>query len=296
MREPPLKHLKTFQIAAHRGSFRAAAAELCLTASAVSHQIRALEAQLGLPLFERGPRALALTPAGTHFLAHVDALFARLETATRQLRERFMRAVVRLRVPPFFATELLLPRLAAFSAAQPEVDIQISTEAQPRALHDAQADVSVLVGAGDWPALQCVPLFEQAFVPACSPGLQERLQLGSLAELASQSLLVHGERADLWDRWAASCGIDHFAPKQLIRLDSMAAVVQAAEQGVGVALVSAPLAAARFAAGTLRRLFATELATGERYCIVARPEDAARPAVGRLIDWLRQEFSEPALR
>ena len=111
MRLPALKFLRTFQVAANRLSFRLAAEELFVTPSAVSHQIKALEEQLGVVLFERGPRSLTLTEAGRSYLQHVETIFARLERVTEQLQIRHGRSVVRLRTPPFFATELLLPRL-----------------------------------------------------------------------------------------------------------------------------------------------------------------------------------------
>src|SRR5580658_5395306 len=125
---PSLRFLKTFHIAARRGSFKAAGDELCITASAVSHQIKALEEQLGLSLFERGPRSLSLTAAGTYYLEHIEAVFSRLKLATEQLHLRYTRAVVRLQVPSFFASELLLPRLANFSAKHGDIDIQIATD------------------------------------------------------------------------------------------------------------------------------------------------------------------------
>jgi len=104
---------------------------LCITASAVSHQIKLLEDQLGVVLFERGAHSLALTAAGSHFLDSIEALFARLETAVEQLTNRFSRSVLRLHVPSFFASELLVPRLTDFSNAQPDIDLQIATRVTP---------------------------------------------------------------------------------------------------------------------------------------------------------------------
>ena len=115
MRTPSLKAIKTFQIAARHSSFAVAADELCITPSAVSHQIKTLETQLGLPLFSRSARALALTDAGSRYLEQIDDLFMRLESVTEQLRARFGRTSVRLHVPAYFASEMLLPRLSEFS-------------------------------------------------------------------------------------------------------------------------------------------------------------------------------------
>jgi LysR family glycine cleavage system transcriptional activator len=290
MTTPPLRFLKTFRIAARRGSFKAAADELCITASAVSHQIKILEDQLGLVLFERGPRLLTLTAAGTYYLEHIDAVFARLESATEQVRVRFRRQVVRLQVPPFFASELLLPRLKSFSALHGDTDIQIATDITPNEEHAADSDVSILVGSGEWRDVQATALFAQTYIPACSPNLLRDRRITTAADLARESLIAHNHRPDLWDRWAAKQGIEMLRPKQLIHFDTMSAVVHAAEQGVGIALVSAPLSAARFSSGALTKVFEDELATGESYYLVTRAADAERPGVAQLVGWMLKQF------
>src|ERR1700729_3312439 len=111
MRLPSLKFLKTFQVAAKLQSFKATAEELFVTPSAVSHQIKALEEQLGVALFERGVHTLTLTNAGANYLDHTNDIFAKLESAPEHLQFRHGRTIIRLNVPPFFANELLLPRL-----------------------------------------------------------------------------------------------------------------------------------------------------------------------------------------
>jgi LysR family glycine cleavage system transcriptional activator len=286
----PLRSLKTFQIAARLRSFKAAGDELCITASAVSHQIKALEDALGLALFDRGPRSLTLTPAGTYYLEHVDAVFSRLDYATHQLRMRHAREVVRLQVPPFFASELLLPRLAGFSAAYADTDIQIATDITPKHEHAVGFDVSVIVGYGEWTDVQATRLFAQTYVPACTPELRIKWRIARPADLTQPPLIAHNARPQLWERWAAMAGLAMLQPKQVIHFDTMSAVVNAAEQGVGVALVSAPLAAARFQAGSLVRLFDEELETGESYYLVTRAADAERPGVANLVRWMLQQF------
>jgi LysR family glycine cleavage system transcriptional activator len=290
MPSPPLRFLKTFHIAAKLGSFKAAGTELCITASAVSHQIKALEDQLGLMLFNRGARSLALTPAGAYFLEHIEAVFSRLDSAIEQLLRRFSREVVRLQVPSFFASELLLPRLAAFSAMYGETDIQIATGITPNVVHAADSDVSVLVGSGNWSDVRATALFAQTYVPACSPALQRKLEIREPADLAQVTLIAHNNRPDLWNRWAQMVGIGVLRPKQWIHFDTMSAVVRAAEQGVGIALVTAPVSEARFRAATLVRLFKDELANGESYFLVTRPADADREGVANLIGWMLEEF------
>ena len=290
MQTPSLRFLKTFHIAAKLGSFKAAAQELCVTASAVSHQIKALEQQLGVSLFNRGPRSLSLSAAGAQYLENIDAVFSRLESVTEQLKRRFSRAVVRLQVPPFFASELLVPRLSSFGALHGDIDIQIETDIAPHEQHSSDADVSIVVGTGQWPDVQATRLFPQAYIVAGAPELLREARIESVADLLQQPLIAHKRRRDLWDRWAAMFGVEPLRPKQLIEFNSMASIVHAAEQGVGIALVSAPVAAQRFAKGSLVKVFDDELVTGDAYYLVTRPEDAQRLGVRALIGWMLQQY------
>ena len=289
MRLPSLKFLKTFQVAAARLSFKAAAEELFITPSAVSHQIKALEEQLGVMLFERGPHSLTLTEAGSHYLQHMDALFARLESVTEQLQVHYGRGVVRLHMTPFFATELLLPKLPLLLEAQPDTDIHINTALAPLQSHPADADVSIVVNAAPESGLDCHKLFSQAFVPACAPSLLQRLPIRTLEDLNRHTLIVHEARRDAWERWAESVGV-RLRPKKFVRFDTMAAAAEAAEHGVGVALVSSRTGNERFAQRSLVRLFDTELQTGESYFLLLRREDATRPDIRTLTQWLLNEF------
>jgi LysR family glycine cleavage system transcriptional activator len=286
MRLPSFKSLKTFQVAARHGSFKLAAGELFLTASAVSHQIKALEAQLGVALFERGVRALKLTDAGLHYLDHIDDLFSKFESVTQQLRERFGRSIIRLNVPSFFAHELLLPRLASFSQAREGTDIRIETALNAERTHPPEADLSIVVGAGPWEGMCVQPLFSQSFITACAPAYLLENPVESIADLARGTLLVHEDRRDAWDRWAASLGLDPPNPHRLVRLDTMSAVVRAAEEGVGVALIPSRLSVERFSTGALIRLFEAEFETQEQYVLLHRPEDTERAELRELTDWI----------
>ncbi|HZF27144.1 MAG TPA: LysR substrate-binding domain-containing protein [Steroidobacteraceae bacterium] len=290
MRLPSLKFLKTFHIAATRLSFKAAAEALFITPSAVSHQIRTLEEQLGVSLFVRGTRGLTLTAAGAAYFAQIDALFRRLESVTEQLQVRCGRALARLHVPPFFASELLLPRLRTFLEATPETDIELDTVLSPLRSHASDADLSIVVGTGPWDGLEADRLFSQRFTPACAPALLERIAVRAFADLSGQTLIVHEARRDGWERWAQVHGIETLRPGKLVRVDTMFAAAEAAEKGLGIALVSAPLGRERFASGALVRLFAAELDSGESYFLLHRSEDAARREVHALKQWLLGEF------
>jgi LysR family glycine cleavage system transcriptional activator len=290
MNLPSYKFLKTFQVVAKRLSFKAAAKELFITPSAVSHQITGLEDQLGVALFKRGVRSITLTEAGIRYLKQVNDIVARLESATEQLRVSYGRSIIRLNVPPFFANELLLPRIASCAPLPMGTDIRIETAfAVPRS-HPPEADLSIVVGTGPWEGFVAHELFAQSFIAACSPAFRLANRIDTYADLNGKTLLQHEDRTDAWERWARSAGIKPIRPARLIRLDNMSAVVLAAEQGAGVALVPSRLCGDRFAEGGLVQLFDAELTTNESYFLIYRPEDRAREDLREFTQWIVQEF------
>jgi LysR family glycine cleavage system transcriptional activator len=286
MRTLSLKAIKTFQIAAKHSSFALAADELCITPSAVSHQIKTLETQLGLPLFSRSARALALTDAGARYLEQIDDLFMRLESVTEQLRARFGRSSVRLHVPAYFASEMLLPRLSEFSKLHEGIDLRIDTSGGHGRTHAAEADISVAVGAGPWNGLIADPLFAQTMVPACSPELLAERPVRRYEDLNAHTLLVHEARRDDWDRWASVVGMKALNPSQIVRIDSMSAAMRAAEKSIGVAMLPAQLSRRKFQSGRLVRVFEDELVTQENYTLLVRAEDENRRDIRALRAWL----------
>jgi LysR family glycine cleavage system transcriptional activator len=274
MRTPSLKAIKTFQIAAKHSSFAVAAGELCITPSAVSHQIKTLETQLGLPLFSRSARALALTDAGARYLEQIDDLFGR--------------SSVRLHVPAYFASEMLLPRLSEFSNLHAGIDLRIETQGVHGRAHAAEADISVVVGSGPWNGLIAQRLFAQTLVPACSPELLSERPVRSYEDLNSHTLLVHEARREDWDRWASAVGMKNLQPAQIVRIDSMSAATRAAEKKIGIALLPAELSRRKFASGRLTRVFDDELVTQEDYTLLIRNEDENRDDIRALCAWLME--------
>src|SRR5215510_7864410 len=286
MRTPSLKAIKTFQIAARHTSFAIAADELCITPSAVSHEIKTKETQLGLPLFSRSARALALTDAGARYLEQIDDLFMRLESVTEQLRARFGRNSVRLHVPAYFASEMLLPRLSEFSKRHDDIDLRIDTSGDHGRTHAAEADISVVVGAGPWNGLIAHALFAQTLVPAGAPELLAEKPVRRYEDLNSHTLLVHESRRDDWDRWATNVGMKKLNPAQIVRIDSMSAATRAAEKKLGIALLPMQLSRRKFESGRLERVFDDELVTQEDYTLLMRGEDENRDDIRALSAWL----------
>ena len=290
MRLPSTKTLRAFQLAARSGSFKTAASQLFLTPSAVSHQIRALEEEVGVTLFHRGARTLTLTDAGATYLAEIEYLFERLDAATRELRARSGRSTLRLRVASFFASEFLLPRLAALHAAQPEIDLEIDTDGTGTDVHPPDADVSIVLGSGNWNELQSHRLFSQTYVPAASPALLTRTPLATIEQLDGQTLLVFEARKDGWERWAESAGLQMPRPRKRIAFNNMSSLVRATERSAGIGLIPGTLSAERFRAKSLTRLFDHEWTTEDSYFLVHRAEVAARPEVVAFRKWLLDEL------
>jgi len=293
-RPPPIRNLRVFCVAARRHSFKLAADELYLTPSAVSHQMKELEEALGVSLFVRKSRALELTVAGATLLEEIEPLLSALDRTLAQVARRSDRRSLRILLPPFFASELFIPRLTGFCAEHPEVDIQIDTRDPRPSLHPATADVSILLADTEPQGVRASRLFTLSLTAACAPQHAAAVaRLGS-AVLREMPLIVHKPRPYAWVSWAEQVGLEAPEPKNVIELDTMYAVVRAAERGVGVALVPSRLCEAWFRSGSLVSIFATELDTADTYFLVSREKDAGKPEVHALTDWALSQFRDPA--
>jgi LysR family glycine cleavage system transcriptional activator len=286
-RPAPLKGLQAFCIAAELQSFKSAAERLHLTPSAISHQMKDLERALGVQLFERSNRALGLTSAGRALHSEIAPLLAAIVDCMARISQRQRRVTLRLLLPPFLASELFVPTMATFCAAHPDIDIHVdSHEARP-VLHPAGVDVSILLLDSPPEGLYSASLFPLSLVAAC-----DRHHLSTVQRLGGRvfselPLIVHQNLPYAWRDWAAQLQLDAPEAKNVIELDTMFAVVRAAERGVGIALVPETPAAAWFDAGTLVRAFAAPLVTQDSYFVVARHEDAALADVAAMILWIR---------
>lgn len=291
-RLPPLRALRAFQAAGQHLSFKWAAEELFVTASAVSHQVKNLEEFLGIELFVRKTRALELTEAGQNYLQFLSEMFARLETETLQLRTEYGRGILRLCVPPFFASELLMPRLQDFQLQVPRTDIRLMVQPSLMKVHPPDADVSILLGTpGDWPELETRPLFTRRILVACAPGLKHQAGIERIRDLDGQTLIVHENRPNSWVNWARAVEVKPPKAGKVLRFDSMAAVVQAAAHGLGLAIVSWPLSRRWFESGDLVPALNDRVETGEMFHVAWRAGELERREVQQLIRWIRKEFT-----
>lgn len=285
-----LRGVRTFCIVAQRSSFRLAAEDLFLTPSAISHQIKSLENELDVKLFDRSARKLQLTEAGSTLLRESSPLISQLDQVASRFQSRYRQRQLRVTLQPFFATELLVPRLSGFINDNPEVAISIDTEDQSAEKHPTRADVSIRLFRHTPRNLDVKELFRLRLVPACSPTLAKRIPDIERASLEGLPLLVHSKRPSAWRDWANSIGVAAVDLSNAIRLETMISVARAAEQGLGVALVPLPLSENWFRSGNLVRLSEHELETPDRYLMVGRKEDGQRTEVRAFRHWVLQEF------
>jgi len=290
-RFPPLKNLRAFCVAARHLSFKIAADELCLTPSAVSHQMRELETMLCTRLFERRTRSLALTPAGHRLLEAVEPLLDGLDRALTQLARQDGRETLRVRAPALFANELLIPRLDEFCEAHPLIDVQLDTRDPRPVTHSPTADVSFVLADTPPAGVRSTRLFSSPLTAVCAPQHAGRVARLGRQVFGALPLIVDRTRPRAWSSWAEEVGVERPEPRQVIEFDTMIAAVRAAERGLGIALVPVVLCQSWIRTGALVRVFAVELSTPEAYYLVSRPRDAERPPVKALTRWALAQYS-----
>jgi LysR family transcriptional regulator of beta-lactamase len=269
----PLNALRAFEVSARHLSFTRAAAELNVTQTAVSAQVKNLEQRLGLPLFRRLPRGLVLTDEGLALLPMLSDSFARMGTLLEQFRGGRLHEVLTVAAVGTFAVGWLLPRLDGFRRAHPFVDLRLLTHNNRVDLAGEGLDGAIRFGQGAWHGTEAEPLVDAPLSPMCAPALAARLH--APADLARETLL-RSYRADEWPRWFDAAG----TACPLLRgpvFDSSLAIAAAAAQGLGVGLLPAAMFAADLREGRLVQPFAVELPLG-RYWLTrlqSRPPSAA---------------------
>jgi LysR family transcriptional regulator, glycine cleavage system transcriptional activator len=281
---PPLHALAAFEAVARTGSFTAAADELYVTRSAVSHRIRELEVRIGVALFRRGGAAAEMTEAGQAYRDAVGPALAALQkVATAPLSASSKR--ITLGTPPTFAREVLLPRLPAFHAMHPDIDVDLRiTVPMLESAHDA--DVEIRFGARDPRDPDDAPLLDEPVFVVGAPDYLKRLpSLTSPNAIARATLLR--STLEPWRPWFAAAGLDWNEPTGGDRYDDLALLYRAAEQGLGLALARRTLASRALHDGTLERVLALEARSPHAYWLVSRDDTRARAEVAAFARWLR---------
>ena len=290
-RLPPLIAVRYFEAAARHLSFTKAAQELHVTHSAISHQIKALEDWLGVPLFRRLNRSIVLTEAGQTYVKPVREALEKLGDASRALLSREQSGTLTVSVIPSFAAKFLVPRLGGFRRAHPDIDVRIS--ASDRLVDFAREDVDAAVryGRGNWPGLRVDRLMRENLFPVCSPKLRRGpIPLKTPADLLQHTLMHDSDWPEsMWVRWLAAAGVKAEKLKAALSFNYSSLMIQAAIDGLGVALAQEALVRDDLATGRLIRPFEVDMPSDYAYYVVSPEATAERPKVAAFRTWLLTE-------
>jgi LysR family transcriptional regulator, glycine cleavage system transcriptional activator len=297
---PPLSALRAFEAAARLNSFSRAADELAVTPAAISHQIHALEADLGVRLFNRLSRSVELTASARLLLPGLSEAFAGIQASVRRLRAHNDTGTLTVTASPSLAAKWLVPRLHRFQEQNPDIDVRISATDNVVDLSKGDFDLGIRYGTGRYSGLAVELLLNNEVFPACSPRLLERgPPLRVPADLLHHAL-IHDQATDrdplapTWAMWLKAAGVAGTPTLTGLTFSVGYMAVDAAIAGHGVALAYSTIAAADIAAGRLVRLFSLALPDLFAYYIATAPGALERPKVRAFRDWLRHEADAPS--
>jgi LysR family glycine cleavage system transcriptional activator len=300
-RLPSLNGLRVFWTAARHGSFVKAASELHVTPSAVSLQVRQLEDEIGLKLFERTARGLALTASGQRVLPDIASAFQRLQDSFAALNESAHGgSMLTVSAAPSFATKWLLPRLSKFLAGNPEIEVSLKATVELADFERSEADIGIRYGRGNYPGLETELLLRETVFPVCSPELfAANGPSPPTEEILARATLLHddstGESEALpgWKMWLLAAGIDNVDWRKGSHFDQSALAIEAAASGLGIALAPAVLVQSDLANGRLVRLDSAEVHEPFAYYLVYPADRRDREAVKAFRGWLFTELRLP---
>jgi DNA-binding transcriptional LysR family regulator len=288
-RIPSLNGLRAFETAARHCSFTAAADELNVTQAAISRMVRLLEERMGIQLFERRPNGLTLTAQGKALQPGLTAALDAIAGVIDEVVAMRTTPVLTLGVGPSFAVRWLIPRLASFYGEHPEIEVRIATGG---AINPFQDDwtCGIRLGDGNWPGYEAEPMFSADLFPVCTAAIAARLAKSE--DLSGETLLQVAHAPGDWPLWLSAAGVKvrqkNFGP----RFDNYAMVLQAALDGMGVAIGLGPYVADDIAAGRLVAPFPLSVPKGRAWYLVYQSFRQQEPALIAFKAWLRRKFSE----
>lgn len=289
---PPLTSLRAFEAAARHLSFTRAADELCLTTSAISHQVRNLEEFLGLKLFVRRRRNMSLTDGGARYFNGIKSVFDIITTVTKDVRRGSEKDVLAIRLSlPTFALQWLIPRLHTFQSRYEGIDVRITTSLTPVNLIREDVDIFLSRGHARSDDLDDQLIMEEELVAVCAPRvLKKRDSGGDGSDDNGLSRIVADSRPELWQVWSRSA-IDKVLVEDSpsLHFEHTYLAIRAAVGGLGVLAAPKCLVASELAEGTLVKLSNESVSTNDAYYSIFRPESASLKKVRVFNEWLREE-------
>ncbi|MEP9378009.1 transcriptional regulator GcvA [Aquabacter sp. CN5-332] len=287
-RLPPLNALRLFEAAGRHLSFKQAAEELNVTPSAVSHGVQGLEGWLGVALFTRGHRQLALTEAGAAYLPQVRSALAQLASATDLVPGRVPGGRLTVSVAPTFGLRWLIPRLGRFHERYSEIEVTLDTTQRNVEFPRDGIDVAIRMGKGGWTGVSEELLITERLVPVCAPALAGGIQ--TVADLAHATLLHVVNVSEDWAAWAAERGVEGVDFGRGQRFDNVHLALEVAARGGGVAMGRLPVAQDDIASGRLACVLGPPVPAATGYWLVTGEASKARPEVAAFRAWLRSEL------
>jgi LysR family glycine cleavage system transcriptional activator len=295
-RLPALNALKAFEAAARHESFTRAAEELCVTQGAVSHQVKALEEELGVKLFNRERQRLVITEAGREYLVVVRDALDRIAVGTERLVQRQRSGALTISTSPDFAAKWLVHRLGRFAEAHPDIDLTVSATMHHVDFAREDVDLAVRHGDGSWAGLHVERLCSEQLFPVCSPKLVKgRRRLGQPCDVLKFPLL-HLEGRQDWPTWLDAAGVScpDLSHGPIMNRASM--LIDAAIDGQGIALARTALAAWDLLNGRLIRPFVAALPLAKSYWIVCPKATSMLPKITKAREWMRAQAADDIRR
>ncbi|MBO0764759.1 MAG: LysR family transcriptional regulator [Hyphomicrobiaceae bacterium] len=283
-RLPHLNGIRAFDAAARRGSFAGAAAELNVSAAAVSRMVRVLEERVGVALFERGANRLTLTARGRAYHVGLSPILDALAQLTDQVTAQAAGRILTIGVGPTFAVRWLIPRLASFQEVAPDIEVRVTSGGAAAPFADDWT-CGIKLGDGRWAGLVAERLFDADLTPVCMPRLAQRLK--SPHQLKPQTLLRVAHAHEDWPLWLAAAGLSEMAAAGPM-FEFYGHALQAASDGVGVTLGIRPYIDDDLRAGRLVAPFKLSVSKGSGWYLVSRAARAAEPAFLAFQSWIRK--------
>jgi LysR family transcriptional regulator, glycine cleavage system transcriptional activator len=287
--------LRAFEAAARHLSFTLAAQELYVTQSAVSHQVKALESNLGVRLFVRLTRQLRLTEGGDQLYAVLRDSYDRIQETVDQLRHGAGAGPLRISVRPYFAARWLTRRLGHFSAQHPDIEMHLHLTNEEVDFNRTDTDLSIAWGRGRWAGLIAEHLIPGHIIAVCSPSLVANGPLLERIENLSQHTLLHESNHPLWHDWLVEAGAGNVSSNRNIAMDDPNVVHQAAIEGQGVALGVEALLEDEISQGRLVRLFDRSIELDGSYYLLHSPDARSRLNTSAFLDWMLSETGQTSI-
>jgi LysR family transcriptional regulator, glycine cleavage system transcriptional activator len=294
---PPLRALTAFEAAARLGSFRAAANELGITRSAVSHQVKLLEDRLGLALFRRDARRAELTTAGQAYFPMIKDAFDQIEAHTKAVKPSTVDNELTIQVYVTVALKWLIPRLHDFERRFPDTKVRLSTSYIDWDFDERNVDVGLVLARNKHAGHYYAPIFQSMLVPVCSPRLlQGENALKKPDDLKKHKLIDVYTAEEDWQLWLEAAGVKNIKPQNRLAVDSYILAQEAAIEGRGVAMTIGPFAMEEIKLGRLVQPFPLRVEHRHQWYFACSAENRKKNKVRRFEDWLmKQVATDPAL-